>query len=407
LFFSEDEIIKSLPTWDGKPASLNHPQDGKSLTLPEVFNEHWVGFVFGTKYEPEKKRLVSEIWLNKKRSSDIINKVNNGDGIDVSIGAYGDVIKENGSSGGVEYHYKIMNMTGDHLAILPNSEGACGWEDGCGIRAKNTLYYGSEGTSVKKKKETKVFVAAILKSAREPSYSGVETASWEEVEKNLSNYYDGYKKEKGISQDDIPMIKDMSPEAREWIASKSLLGDPDAEDFKNLLFFPVVNPATNKLSLGALRAVISGRGSQAEIEESVKKSAQDKARKLLDENNVPEEEEKPKDEGVEMNLVTAKDILNRKDEFCPEVIDVLRESISIRNKMIEDISGLDVKGVSLTKEFLETVGREDLKALYAFANSKADIAKTESPKDNTDFSLSASFSNRREATHLEPRPFKW
>jgi len=69
---------------------------------------------------------------------------------------------------------------------------------------------------------------------------------------------------------------------KSWIASKSLLGEGGADTWDNLLFFPVVNPGTNKLNAGALRAVLGGRAAQAKIPDSAKESAQKKARALLE-----------------------------------------------------------------------------------------------------------------------------
>jgi hypothetical protein len=59
------------------------------------------------------------------------------------------------------------------------------------------------------------------------------------------------------------------------------LGDPDADNFRELSFFPVVS-AEGALHERALRAVISGRGAQADIPEAAKDSAQSKARSLLE-----------------------------------------------------------------------------------------------------------------------------
>jgi hypothetical protein len=135
LFFGAHEIKKSLLSWAGKPASRNHPDRGMSLAYPDVFDKHWVGFVFGATYNEEQEQLKAELWLNKSRSSDIVDKVKSGDSVEVSIGAYGDIVKSSGEANGVEYSYEVLNLAADHLAILPEDRGACSWEDGCGIRA--------------------------------------------------------------------------------------------------------------------------------------------------------------------------------------------------------------------------------------------------------------------------------
>jgi hypothetical protein len=73
----------------------------------------------------------------------------------------------------------------------------------------------------------------------------------------------------------------MSAAAKRWVAGKSLLGDPAAEDFANLVFFPVVTPQ-GALSSRALQSVRAGRGAQADIPEGARNSAQAMALNLLE-----------------------------------------------------------------------------------------------------------------------------
>lgn len=121
--------------------------------------------------------------------------------------------------------------------------------------------------------------------ARKPDYNGTETISWASVKKTFEAYRDGYYKFKGVKPVDpnkIPKrIEEAPQEMRSWIAKKSLLGRATGKTFEEVLFFPVVNPNTNKLNEGALRAVISGRGAQANIPETALKSARRMAYKLL------------------------------------------------------------------------------------------------------------------------------
>jgi hypothetical protein len=122
-------------------------------------------------------------------------------------------------------------------------------------------------------------IANILSTARTPDYSGTETSSWGSVDKSLGAYATACTHAMGSECSGA--VGSMSSEQKHWIASKSLLGDPAASTASDLIFFPVVNPRTNKLNEGALHAVISGRGAQAKIPDSAKTSAQNKARSLL------------------------------------------------------------------------------------------------------------------------------
>ena len=401
IFFSSEELKKSMGTWDGKPASLNHPEKGETITYPGTFNKHWIGFVFSSKYDEEKKRISADLWLNESRSKDVIDNLKGGRNIEVSIGAFGDIIEEKGQFNGTDYSYKITNMSGDHLAVLPNSRGACSWEDGCGIRAENTED-----------------VLLVRSSARKPSYSGVEDTSWGDVDKSLTAFYRGYAKATGKPSSPVPSIEEMSSSAKSWIASKSLLGDSSASDFRDLVFFPVVNPSTNKLNLGALRAVLSGRGSQANISESARTSAQNKAKKMLEENTKVEavESEPCKKEEVKgeevMKKITMADIFANKDDYCPELLEELSGLNESRNDMIKAISSRKVNGLSLEESFLSAMSSKNLRKLDAMLHEDKKEEKVEEVKAsepaNVDFSLRGSVSaSKDEETHIEPAKIDW
>jgi hypothetical protein len=92
--------------------------------------------VFNTRYEEESGSLKADLWIDSERGKTITNRIKLGDQIDVSIGAFGDLIPSvSNSKETKEYDYKMTNIVGDHLAVLPDGTGACSWKDGCGIRA--------------------------------------------------------------------------------------------------------------------------------------------------------------------------------------------------------------------------------------------------------------------------------
>lgn len=126
--------------------------------------------------------------------------------------------------------------------------------------------------------------AEPLSSARTPSFSGTEETSWADVSKTFEAFRAGYYKHSGAEHSgDMPSsVADCPAAMCNWMASKSLLGNAKASEFADLVFFPVVNPSTNKLNAGALRAVLSGRGSQANISAAALESARAKAKSLLE-----------------------------------------------------------------------------------------------------------------------------
>jgi hypothetical protein len=119
-------------------------------------------------------------------------------------------------------------------------------------------------------------ITNILQAARRPTFSGTESTAWSSP--TLADAIKGLGGSADLQTTDVASL----PAAmKRKVAALSLLGDPAADNARDLLFFPVVNPRTGKLNEGALRAVISGRGSQANIPEKAKASAQDAARRLL------------------------------------------------------------------------------------------------------------------------------
>lgn len=136
LYFSSNDLKQSVLTWNGRPVSYNHPNDKDTCNSPETFNKQWVGYVFNTRYEEDTGSLKAELWIDNERGKSITNRIKLGDQIDVSIGAFGDLIPPVlGNKEVKSYDLKMTNIVGDHLAVLPDGEGACNWKDGCGIRA--------------------------------------------------------------------------------------------------------------------------------------------------------------------------------------------------------------------------------------------------------------------------------
>jgi len=172
----------------------------------------------------------------------------------------------------------------------------------------------------------------IRSTARTPSYSGTEKTSW--TGPTLDKMIAGYVKNTGNAKPDSSLVKDLPAAVKTWIANRTLLGDAAAVDTANLIFFPCVNPSTNKLNENALRAVIGGRGAQADIPAAAKESAQAKARALLE-----------KEFGMQIQEET---IINR-------VLAKIRNALggTTMSKREELIEALHVKGVKTSDEILE------------------------------------------------------
>lgn len=133
--------------WDGRPVVINHPQrdgDPVSANSPEVLEQEQIGQLFNT--EIDGKKLKTEAWLNLEKIAELddeetnaaIERIENGDIVEVSTGLFALIEPIEGEFDGESYSGVWRNVIPDHLAILPEGViGACSIEDGCGAPRLN------------------------------------------------------------------------------------------------------------------------------------------------------------------------------------------------------------------------------------------------------------------------------
>lgn len=136
------EINELVPeSWNGVPVTVGHPVDknGKEISAnsPTVLEQWAVGSIFNAKMSGD--RLIAEAWIDVARAERIghgavVKAIQAGEPMDVSTGYFAMHVKEPGVYNGKAYVEKHQDIKPDHLALLPNAEGACNWNDGCGIR---------------------------------------------------------------------------------------------------------------------------------------------------------------------------------------------------------------------------------------------------------------------------------
>lgn len=281
--FVPSEVIAIAPdAWAGRSVVEDHPLlNGQpiSANIPEILEAQSFGTVFNARFEDG--RLKVDAYINPERAvragakaQEVVRRLRalaageEEDLVEVSVGAFVLLEKRAGvAPDGTPYDYIWRAALPDHLAVgLGGSKGACSAEAGCGApRAA------SETTEPKRA----VLRAAILSQARRPQFTGTETGAWSTP--SFSDYvrylHEGAEGPSSVSQ--------ASAALKRAIAAHSLLGDPEGSNLRDLTIFPVVNPANGYLNERALRAVISGRGAQADIPERARTSAQDMARRLL------------------------------------------------------------------------------------------------------------------------------
>ena len=128
--------------WNGRPVTIGHPKKNGvdvSANDPEMEKQYSVGKLFNTKIDG--KKLKSEAWIdiakcNALGRSDVVDllRKNNAE-LDVSTGYFCQAEESSGKFNNKEYTEIHRNLNPDHLALLPDEEGACNFQDGCGVRA--------------------------------------------------------------------------------------------------------------------------------------------------------------------------------------------------------------------------------------------------------------------------------
>ncbi|MFW6154878.1 MAG: hypothetical protein ACOC95_06645 [Planctomycetota bacterium] len=138
MFYGADVLRASARAWNGRPVVVYHPtMYGHSFAdSPEVFNKQKIGVLFNTRFD--HRRLKAEAWLDQERVRTVDLRVHNAilkqRPMEVSTGliAFADD-DSSGTWNGVPYQKTLTGMLPDHLAILPDQEGACSIEDGAGL----------------------------------------------------------------------------------------------------------------------------------------------------------------------------------------------------------------------------------------------------------------------------------
>jgi len=138
ILYTSEELAKVPQVWNTKPVVVQHPTlNGKSLSAcdPDVLEKYRVGMIMNTSWDGQ--RLKAEAWLEPSRleavDSRVLNAVQKGEMMEVSTGLFSEIEPKPGVFKGRHYKGVVRNLRPDHLAILPDSIGACSIADGAGL----------------------------------------------------------------------------------------------------------------------------------------------------------------------------------------------------------------------------------------------------------------------------------
>src|SRR5262245_55407948 len=145
ILVTAGEFGKFAQSWSGRPVPISHPQAAggpTSANTPDIWAADVLGHLWNV--EIDDAALKGEIWIDLdkahimgERASAIVQKLRRGEPMEVSTAYFCDLDAEPGTWGGRSYTGIARNIRPDHLAILPDEEGACSWADGCGTPRVN------------------------------------------------------------------------------------------------------------------------------------------------------------------------------------------------------------------------------------------------------------------------------
>ena len=144
IMYSGQELGKWPAAWNHKPVVVYHPDDGSgnfaSACDVSVLNTAKVGVILNAAYTDGK--LKAEAWCREDQiervDKRILTAIENEQMMELSTGLFCEGLAvENGKFGDTEYNTEAVNIMPDHLAILPDQEGACNNDAGAGFLRVN------------------------------------------------------------------------------------------------------------------------------------------------------------------------------------------------------------------------------------------------------------------------------
>lgn len=137
LYYGPAVNSKKPDDWNQRPLVVNHPQkDGKyvSARTANIIEHRQVGMVLNAGYS--KPKTGGEAWFDVEKTNRvderIIPAIDAGKTLEVSAGYDLEYEEKTGEADGEKYTGVVINVHPDHVAILPDSVGACSNKKGCG-----------------------------------------------------------------------------------------------------------------------------------------------------------------------------------------------------------------------------------------------------------------------------------
>lgn len=205
--YPAEELAKFPQTWNNRPVCIYHPKNDKghfcSCNNKEQLEKVTVGLLLNTTWNPETKKLLAEAWIDPEKCQKVdprvLSKLQQDEMLEVSTGLFSDDDEKVGNWNSEMYSYVVKNIRPDHLAILPDIEGACSIADGAGMPRIN------------QQQEQKMDAIELMKSLMEKL--GFTCLAKKETPPNASDKMEDDEEDESKDSPDCNSSKDMNAAA--------------------------------------------------------------------------------------------------------------------------------------------------------------------------------------------------
>jgi len=242
VYAPASEIAQFPDSWNGRPVTVNHPMDGElpiSASAPRILERQVIGAIYNAK--AEEGRLSAEIWIDEAKArrlggeaAQVLARLESGQHIEVSTGYFAEIEPASGEFGGKPYSGIYRHIRPDHLAVLPNAEGACNRAMGCGAPRINIT---------DRMQKVLVALAAKLGIGDDPDPEKESNAMDKKqvIDALIANQASGF------SEDDRPMLEGLSEKVLSRLcAHEHKPGQPCPHAEPKPAEQPAASPVANK-----------------------------------------------------------------------------------------------------------------------------------------------------------------
>lgn len=259
---THEEFGRYVDAWNGRPVPVGHPQENGeyiSANRPDII-ERSIGTTFNARVDGDK--LKADLWICADKATalgygELLASLESGGVVEVSTGYFSDDEPAPGNFNGAPYSVIHRNIRPDHLALLPDEQGACSVADGCGTRVNS-----KRGGIMSTLNEAMATIAHAL---------GLKSncACEDQMPDILEQAQEAFKAN-AIDAKQLAAIQKMNPADREvmgaFIAALNMAGDPGeaeamAEDEQSVMpdeTSPVANAGKALTEAGVNRLIANG-----------------------------------------------------------------------------------------------------------------------------------------------------